>query len=817
MSATVEVFFNAIPDALKRLSQWVAWKSCPDSPKPRKVPIDVKTGRDARANAPETWATFDEAVAFYRKWAGREHSSAGKRGTVSGLGFEFSEQDPFAGVDLDNCIEGEALQPWAKRIIDALDSYTELSPSRKGVHIIVRGKLPPGGKRRGSVEMYDSGRYFTMTGAVLAPHLGAIQSREAELHQLHAETFPKADEDTAKTPPRTESSRTHQIDEAFILEHAARARNGDVFKRLWAGDTAGYTSHSDADLALCNILAFWTRRDAGLMDALFRRSGLMRPKWDKIHRPADGATFGRMTIEKAIASCRDVYTPREPQPSPPALPGSSSRPGDVSLASIELISASDLSRLQLPEVTWMIPQLIPEGLTLLVGRPKMGKSWLTLNLGVAVASGGKFLGNDASRGRVLYLALEDSKARLKARINQVCFDCSVPDLLVTATEWPRLDQGGMSLLHQYLGEYPDTRLIVIDTLAKVRPAKTDRSKGVYENDYDFIGQLKQLADASGIGVVLVHHKRKVSGDDPLDDVSGSTGLTGAADTIIIVDRKRGTPGAVMRLTGRDIEEQELAIEFDRQAGTWHCLGPAEDVALSQAQQEVLEILAQNPGGVSLKEIVTLTGKNKNNIHKLLGKLVTAGKASQSTLRGVYYPILPPTSPSPTTFNKSKRERNSGEYGGQGKDGIDGELGRYGELGELGRESVSDTNTPNQESFAVHPCIVGGGVRANVDVEPVCGQSSPSTPYLPMKSQKQNCTDDPATPHDAVSHQYHSKNTASKGITNSCTTCAEFTPSRMNPTTGPGVCNAKADGRFSREPDSPTCPMFRAKAAEGGIT
>ena len=223
---------------------------------------------------------------------------------VDGIGFVFTETDPFAGIDLDGCRDPDtgAVHPSAQSIIDRLHSYTEISPSGSGLHIYVMGTLPPTGRSTGKVpwrgdgtkktgfEVYDSGRFFTFTGRHLEGTPLTIEERQDELTALHTEYFPR------RKPPR-QSARALNVSDSEIIERAKRAKNGDAFGRLWNGDTTGYESPSEADLALCSMLAFWTGGDAERIDGLFRQSDLVRSKWDASR---GSRTYGERTISKAI-------------------------------------------------------------------------------------------------------------------------------------------------------------------------------------------------------------------------------------------------------------------------------------------------------------------------------------------------------------------------------------------------------------------------------------------------------------------------------------------------------------------------------------
>jgi putative DNA primase/helicase len=304
-----EAVFSLLPVELTSRAQWVGWRCQPTRDgAPTKVPYNPRTGELASTIDPRTWTTFAEAVA-----AVPESDDAG------GIGFVFSDDDPFAGVDLDGCRgpDGE-IAPWAQAIIERLGSYTEVSPSGTGVHIVVRGALPDGARRRRvlgdapgdggkrpAIEIYDRARYFTVTGRHLPGTPRTVAERDAELKAVHAECVAAPPPANGKGSGREGTPRDDAASSAWsdaeLIARAERAENGDKFRRLWAGDISGYGSHSEADLALCGILHFWTGGDAARIDRLFRQSGLMRPKWDEKHF-AGGRTYGQVTIERARAA-----------------------------------------------------------------------------------------------------------------------------------------------------------------------------------------------------------------------------------------------------------------------------------------------------------------------------------------------------------------------------------------------------------------------------------------------------------------------------------------------------------------------------------
>src|SRR5262245_47762184 len=230
--------FLGVPEELRARPQWVAWKYVPDPnrPKPTKVPYSPLTGERARPNDPATWGTFEQALALYHQCG------------MGGIGYVFSAEDPYAGVDLDKCREPAtgAIDPGAQLIITALNSYTEVSSSGTGVHLILRGKLRPGGRRKGRIELYDSGRYFAMTGEHRRWTPRTIEPRQGELDAFHQLVW-------------FEHNGAAPLSDKEVLRLAIIAQNGAKFSRLyWGDDTSGYDgypSRSEADQALCSMLA----------------------------------------------------------------------------------------------------------------------------------------------------------------------------------------------------------------------------------------------------------------------------------------------------------------------------------------------------------------------------------------------------------------------------------------------------------------------------------------------------------------------------------------------------------------------------------
>ncbi|MFT4116577.1 AAA family ATPase [Bradyrhizobium sp.] len=291
------------------------------------------------------------------------------------------------------------------------------------------------------------------------------------------------------------------------------------------------------------------------------------------------------------------------------------------------IDAQTLLGLEFEPIKYVIPGYVAEGLTILGGRPKLGKSWLALDWVVAVASGGLSLGVRCEPGDAFYLALEDNQRRLQDRLRVVLprLKSQRPDLsrLSLLTEAPKIGEGLIEALDAWRTRADDPRLIVVDTLAMVRPPK-GRNQDSYAADYAALSPLQQYASAHRLAVVVVTHVRKMEASDPLEMISGTNGLTGAADSIMVLDRT--TDGPKLYGRGRDVEEIEKALRFD--GGKWSVLGNADDVKRSDERRKIIEALGNYGSRQSPKEIAEVTGMRVNNVSSLLPKMVKAGEVTK---------------------------------------------------------------------------------------------------------------------------------------------------------------------------------------------
>ncbi|WP_089699611.1 phage NrS-1 polymerase family protein [Halogranum gelatinilyticum] len=294
---------ESIPEELVEQPQWVCWRRAERDGKATKIPVVPGVGSFASSTDPETWSDFETALGYL------------ERGRADGVGFVFTEEDTIVGVDLDDCRNPESgdVDDDAQDIIERLDSYTEVSPSGTGYHVLIQGSLPDGRNRRGKIECYDTARFFTVTGDRVAATPRDVAHRQDALEAIHRDYV--ADEESTQSTDspkrvtqRDEAPSSTSLDDDSLLKKAKRASNGEKFERLWNGNITGYDSQSEADMALCCLLAFWTGGDTQQLERLFRQSGLIREKWDEVHY-ADGSTYGEKTVERAISNTSEYYDP----------------------------------------------------------------------------------------------------------------------------------------------------------------------------------------------------------------------------------------------------------------------------------------------------------------------------------------------------------------------------------------------------------------------------------------------------------------------------------------------------------------------------
>jgi 5S rRNA maturation endonuclease (ribonuclease M5) len=423
----------------------------------------------------------------------------------------------------------------------------------------------------------------------------------------------------------------------FLLARGLEAWKAHVSKRVH-----GYRHEA------LELLARHGERDPGddawgdrvIEEALKFAAGLPRECWDELARhywPPVAAATGA-----ALGDLRERLRRGVPD----------TRGGPQGITPLQTFTAAELMRMKLPDPKYAVQGIIPEGLTLLGGKPKLGKSWLMLHLLIAVALGALALGKiQVVQRQVLYLSLEDTRRRLQDRLRRLLGEGNAaPAGLHLVRECERMDKGGLDSLRAWLDTHPPPGLVVIDTWGRFRPRRPG-SGDKYDLDYGDGEVLKKLADDYAVPIVAVCHCRKLPAEDPIEEISGSVGLTGACDGILVMRRERGQHDATLIITGRDLEDAELALSWDKERCLWQLADNAEDFRLTKERQEVIGILDQNPAGLTIGAVKDITGKQYDAVKRMLQRMAGDGQIA-ALGKGRYGPRAneeSPQSPSPRAF------------------------------------------------------------------------------------------------------------------------------------------------------------------------
>lgn len=600
-----ELLRQNVPAELQVRTQWAGANR-------NKSPWNPRTGSFAKVNDPSTWVTFEEAINLLLQVNG-----------IETIGYMVSVDDPYVGVDLDECFDQDGkLDPEKARHVEALSTYFEVSPSGGGLRGFVRAVQPgPAIKnKREKVEVYDRVRFLRMTGNVYRDL--PITENQNALDRLYQQYTTHRLGETGARVRNWEYSPPYTDDE--VLERVRRAGNADKFERLWAGDISGNDNdHSKADQALVGVLAYWAQ-DEEQLGRLVARSGLNRDKWSQ-------AGYRARTINEVLDNLQHTYQCRRPEPVPDQR------------AFQPVYSAGDLLLREFAEPRWAVPGLVPEGLSALAGKPKMGKSWLALDIALGIATGTPVLGSvEAPVGDVLGLFVEDNPRRLQSRLSKLLTPqngsveslgngklrikfgtMADPSRLMLANEWPRLDRGGLEKIDEWITSNPDARLVILDTFGRLKP-RAGRGNA-YDEDTEALAPLQRLALERGISILVLTHLRKQAVDDPLESINASMGFAGALDGVLVLGRTRGRADATLYVTGRDIEDDgEHALSWDPTTARWSLSGAAATARLTAERAEIYEAVTRAGGWISATAIAGSLGKQVQAVRYLAKKLVDEG-------------------------------------------------------------------------------------------------------------------------------------------------------------------------------------------------
>ena len=720
---------NRVPEAIAAVAElgllpnWVLWRAESRDGKITKVPY-AAPGRKAAVDNPRSWTTYARAQAAL--------------GDFDGLGFVFTET-AYCGIDLDHCIDDAGtVEAWALAIVQRFSSYTERTPSGRGLHIWIRGRLPGGhGRKRGgwgaastgAVELYSTGRYFTVTGTHLPETPATIETRQAELDHFLAKHFPSRPAPQPGAPASNGHTEPLRLTDRLLLSKATAAKNGPAFERLWAGDWTGYASPSEADAALCAHLAWWTRRDAERVDRLFRRSGLMREKWDD-RRGAE--TYGATTIARACDLVTTGYDPRQAEAAraatavmvTPAAPPEVAPPAPDDPAALGLV-VTCLEDVAPVAVAWLWASRVARGkLTVLAGDPGLGKSFVTLDMAARISTGQPWPdGAPSVQGAVILLSAEDGPAdTIRPRVDALGGDPARIHLVqaIRDADGERavsLDRD-LPVLERLIATLRPV-LVVIDPLTAYL-GTTDSYK-----DADvrrLLAPLARLADQYHVAALSVMHLTKNSQTRAIYRTGGSIGFVGAARGLLLVapdpeDEARRIlvakknnltappPALAYRITedppgtpARVVWDPEPVAEgLDADA---LLAGSGEDPAERQDADALLrDLLADGERpSTELSQAARANGISERTLERARRRLrVRTRHVGRPGQRGVWYCSLPDP-PAPKTASSSPP-----------KAAISPEVAAFGEpserTDETARTSPKTATSPNMAAF-------GGGLRGD---------------------------------------------------------------------------------------------------------
>ncbi len=557
-----------IPAELRDQAQWVAWRWAKRDGKPTKVPVNPRTGGNADPTDPGTWGTFEQAV------------TRATTDRLDGAGFVFTEDDPYGGADLDDCRDPETgeIHPEALTEVAQLGSYTEVSPSKTGLKVFLKGKKPAARCKNkdapwgGAIELYDKDKFFTVTGEHLAGTPLDVRDRQEAYERVYERFFGPGGEDTGGG---YEVWNTGLTDDQ-VVGKAILAENGPKFRRLYfEGDTSGHQGDdSAADMDLVGMVAFWTGPDPEQIERIVRRSALARAKWDE----ARGYPYLRRTIDKALRGRTDYYSGADSIRSNIVSPPEKKE--------LRFRTVSEVLEKAGEKTEWIVPGIAPRGgINDFVGRAKVaGKTTFITRMAASVLGGRPFLGQPTERVPVLFLTEQGSNMRKP--LKDAGLDRGTQDLHILS--WK--DTMGYSFA-EILGavrekvEETGAGLVIVDTLNRFAglPGEDENSAGHVSAA---LRPLLALAQDMNVAVVAIRHANKEG------QGRGSTAFDHEVDILMTLKRPLGGHDSNVREldgVGRyDGIPEKLLIELTDEG--YRALGTGGDVVFRDAMDHVLELV-----------------------------------------------------------------------------------------------------------------------------------------------------------------------------------------------------------------------------------
>lgn len=521
---------DSLPAQLREKGLFCCWRyeTRPGSDKPTKVPYNPRTGHKAQSTNPQTFAPLDVALA-----------------AVDGYGYDGIGVGVFGNlgaIDIDHCLD-EAGKPseLARDIAGTIRGYTERSPSGRGLRILFtvpddfqydKARYYINNQKLG-LEVYIAGttqKYVTVTGNAINP--GCPLEERGEQLAAVLEKYMVRPQVQESRPARGSlgwngpigGGAPAELDDLALIERAKRSRNGAAFASLWAGDITGYKSRSEADIALCNALAFWANKDAARIDRLFRRSGLMREKWD---RPQSGSTYGALTIQNAINTTREGYDPaayRQQSTAQDFAPAAGQSPETKP----RLVRACDVPY---EPPRWTIAPYFQRGKgTLIQGDNGTGKTAFLCAIAAHVTTGEPLLGLPiASPGDVVFLSVEDDLPILRGRIEadggnltKVHFMTNAAGLTFTSIE---IEEAVKAV---------KAAMVIFDPFQAFMGAGVDMFRA--NETRPELAKLFEMCDRNDCSCAIISHMGKAGDKSPVNRSLGSVDIPAAMRSILELTR-----------------------------------------------------------------------------------------------------------------------------------------------------------------------------------------------------------------------------------------------------------------------------------------
>jgi hypothetical protein len=646
-----------VPDTLKSIAQWVVWRLEFRNEKWTKVPYQAATGQRAASTDPETWTTFDAAIAAY------------ETGDYSGIGFVFTSEDEFAGVDLDHCIRGDEYAEWAVEIAAEFQTYVEISPSGTGLHVLMIGTKPrmatrPGEKEPckktgfpndGAVEVYETGRYLAITGRALPDFRPDVEDCQSALTNLCHKLFKK------EQPPPAAAPMQHHVDDQAVI---SKVRSKPDFDRLWQGDPSGYDNdESRADLALCGRIAFFCGDDPNRIDRVFRTSGLVREKW------TGRADYRDRTIQAAVSGCKDFYRWNGDATSAPIGKQwrDDSQLCEVNDWTIHDVSSSDFNDQEFTHVYLIDDVLVKGEPTVIGGFLKTLKTSIAVDMGVSMACSRKFLGRFWSQpARVGIISGESGQYVLQETARRICRSKGVN--LADANLWwyfkvpPITNSAARKAIVEWI-KRRELDVLILDPLylsfCGIDIARN--ASNVYAMGTVF-GDFGEVCKDTGVTLVLVHHTSRTAnrskGFEPatLDDLAFAGLSEFAASWLMLARRSQYLPGSGTHelwlttggraghggLFGLDVTEGSSKDQGGRvwQPSILNYAEARESIAAAkgnkrQEQDRALqtELLAALQTPASQSELMTRTGWDSRKLNRIVGQMPRFVEVIEDKIKG----------------------------------------------------------------------------------------------------------------------------------------------------------------------------------------